>query len=86
MINFQKILVAKLVDEVIISNHIYVPKELQHRLRQVREHLEQINITLSPPIPSKTLRQNAWNTTNAMFPSAKVRDANIPQSSTSCSN
>jgi hypothetical protein len=86
MLHYKKVLVAKLVEQGTISSHIYVPKELQLRLRQVREHLQQANIISSPPLPFTPLRHNVWNTTDITLPSPTSRDVIISQSSPPFSN
>lgn len=68
MIHYKKILVCKLVDEGIISNHLYVPKELQHRLKQVRERLQQANVLSSFPSPHIPSPSNPWTIATAPSP------------------
>lgn len=81
MLNYKKILVCKLVEQGTISNHIYVPKELQRRLHQVREHLQPLNLLSSSP--SISPRPNAWlhpNFTQPNPPTLTATPANLPAS------
>ena len=86
MIHYKKILVCKLVEEGIISNHLYVPKELQHRLNQVRERLQQANVLPSSPSPRVSSHSNPWNTATTTPPPAISPGATISNSSPSPSN
>ncbi|CAF1077639.1 unnamed protein product [Rotaria sordida] len=86
MLNFKKMLVTKLVEQGIVSNHIYVPKELQHRLRQVRERLPPVTPISSRPILSTAARHATGNTTNTIAPKLTSTTVIVPQSSRSISN
>ncbi|CAF1066952.1 unnamed protein product [Rotaria sordida] len=86
MLNFKKMLVTKLVEQGIVSNHIYVPKELQHHLRQVRERLPPVTPISSRPILSTAARHATGNTTNTMAPKLTSTTVIVPQSSRSISN
>ncbi|CAF3797773.1 unnamed protein product [Rotaria sordida] len=80
-------LVTTLVEHSIVSNHIYVPKELQHCLRQVRERLLPVVTPISCwPIPSAAAHHATGNTVNIIAPKSTTTTVIVPQSLRSISN
>ncbi|CAF0797875.1 unnamed protein product [Rotaria sordida] len=80
-------LVTTLVEHSIVSNHIYVPKELQHRLRQVGERLLPVVTPISCwPIPSAAAHHATGNTVNIIAPKSTSTTVIVPQSLRSISN